>query len=153
MTGIIILILIGLFLFVVEFMLIPGITVAGIGGVACLIGGIFWAYTSQGATVGHITLISTLAATIFTVAIALRAKTWSRFMLNTNIDGSVASSESAENIKPGDVGVTISRLTPMGKARINDIVIEAKSTGAYIDPKTEIVVVRLEGSKAIVKPK
>jgi membrane-bound ClpP family serine protease len=153
MTVVIILILIGLLLFLVEFLLIPGITVAGIGGVACLIGGIFWAYYDLGATVGHITLISTLAATFFTIAIALRAKTWKRFMLDTNISGSVAYAESEEQIKPGDSGVTISRLSPIGKARINNLVVEAKSTGEYIDPKTDIVVIRHEGSKVIVKLK
>lgn len=153
MTLVIILILVGLLLFLVEFLLIPGITVAGVGGVACLIGGIFWAYYSEGTTVGHITLISTLAATAFTVALALRSKTWNKFMLNTNISGSVAQAESEEQIKPGDTGVTISRLSPIGKARINNIVVEAKSTGEYIDPKSEIVVIRHEGSKVIVKPK
>jgi membrane-bound ClpP family serine protease len=153
MTGIIILILIGLFLFVVEFLLIPGITVAGIAGVGCLIGGIFWAYSSHGNMVGHITLVSTIAITLFTIALALRSRTWNKFMLNTNIDGSVASDEATENIKQGDTGFTISRLTPMGKVRINDIVLEAKSTGEYIDPKTEISVIRFEGSKVIVKPK
>ncbi len=74
-------------------------------------------------------------------------------MLDTNITGSVASAESEEQIKPGDTGVTISRLSPIGKARINNLVVEAKSTGEYIDPKTDIVVIRHEGSKVIVKPK
>ena len=153
MTGVIILILIGLFLFVVEFLLVPGITIAGIGGVACLIGGIYWAYADYGNMVGHITLISTLAATFFTIAIALRSRTWSKFMLNTNVAGSIASSENEELIKPGDVGFTISRLSPVGKVRVNDVVLEARSTGSYIDPKTEIIVIRFEGSKVIVKPK
>jgi len=153
MTLIIFLILVGLFLFVVEFLLIPGITIAGIGGVGFLIAGIILAYTGHGNTAGHITLISTIVATAFTVAMALRSKTWNRFMLNTNVESSVDNPTSNESIKAGDVGTTISRLTPMGKARINDIVVEAKSTGAYIDQKTEVEVIRIEGSKVIVKPK
>lgn len=152
MTGVIVLIIIGLFLFVVEFLLIPGITVAGIGGVVCLTGGIFWAYSGYGNTVGNITLISTFAATVITIAFALRPKTWSKFMLNTNVEGSVASDDLAQ-IKPGDEGVSVSRLTPMGKVRINEVVLEARSTGNYIDQKTPIVVIRLEGSVAIVKLK
>ena len=152
MTGVIILILIGLFLFVVEFLLIPGITVAGIGGVACLIGGIFWAYSGYGTVAGNITLIATLAATILTIALALRSKTWKLFMLNTNVEGSVAS-DDIQKVQPGDEGVNISRLTPMGKVRINNIVFEARSTGNYIDPKTPIIFTRFDGSVAIVKPK
>ena len=42
MAGIIILILLGLFLFIVEFVLIPGVTVAGIAGLGCLVGGQLW---------------------------------------------------------------------------------------------------------------
>ncbi len=36
---IIFLILLGLLLFIIEFMLIPGITIAGIGGAICMVGG------------------------------------------------------------------------------------------------------------------
>jgi membrane-bound ClpP family serine protease len=153
MTAIIVLILIGLFLFLVEFLLIPGITIAGIGGVGFLIAGIVIAYTQHGSTVGHITLISTIAVTIFVIAMALRSKTWKYFMLNTNVEGKVENSANSETIKPGDTGVTISRLSPMGKARINGIVVEAKSTGDYIDQKSEIEVIKIDGSKVIVKPK
>jgi membrane-bound ClpP family serine protease len=152
MTGVIILIIIGLFLFVVEFLLIPGITVAGIGGVACLIGGIFWAYNGYGNVAGNITLISTFVATLITIVFALRSKTWSKFMLNTNVEGSVANDDLTQ-VKPGDEGLSVSRLTPMGKVRINEVVLEARSTGNYIDQKTPIVVIRFEGSVAIVKPK
>lgn len=152
MTAIIILILVGLFLFVVEFLLIPGITIAGIGGVGCLIGAVYWAYSTQGVFVGNVTLISTLLVTLATIVIALRSKTWRRFMLNTNVEGSVMQNEIS-SISTGDEGVTISRLTPMGKAKINEIVQEVKSTGGYIDERTPIVVVRMEGPVAIVKPK
>lgn len=153
MTGIIVLIIIGLFLFLVEFLLIPGITIAGIAGVGFLIVGIVLAYTGHGNTAGHITLLSTVIATIFTVAMSLRAKTWSRFMLNTNVDSSVDNPLSNQSVKPGDTGIAISRISPMGKVRINDVVVEAKSTGAYIDQKAEVEVVKIEGSKVIVKPK
>lgn len=153
MTLVIVLILVGLFLFLVEFLLIPGITIAGIGGVGFLIAGIVLAYTDHGNTVGHITLLSTVVATAFTVAMALRSNTWKRFMLNTNVDSSVDNPVANQLIKPGDFGFAISRLTPMGKVRVNDTVVEAKSTGAYLDQKTEIEVVRIEGSKVIVKPK
>ena len=74
-------------------------------------------------------------------------------MLNTNVMGSVATEDLATKIKPGDEGITISRLSPMGKLRINNMVIEASSTGEYINPRTKVVVVRLSGPKVIVKPK
>ncbi|MDD2548918.1 MAG: NfeD family protein [Bacteroidales bacterium] len=153
MTGFIILILVGLFLFVVEFLLIPGVTVAGIGGLASLVGGVFWAYHSFGNTVGHITLFSTVFLTLLTVTLALRSKTWKKFMLNTNIEGSVGDNNEDLGINPGDEGISVSRLSPMGKVRINDKVIEAKSLGEYIDSREDIIVIRIEGAVAIVKLK
>lgn len=142
----------GLLLFEVEFLLIPGITIAGVGAVGCLIGAVYWAYSGYGVTVGNIMLFSALTLTILTIIFALRAKTWRRFMLNTNVEGNVISDE-VEQIAIGDEGITISRLSPMGKVRIKDVVLEAKSTGNYIDQKTPIVVIRMEGSIPIVKPK
>ena len=153
MTGIIIIILIGLFLFLVEFLLIPGITVAGIAGVVFLIGGIVWAYIDLGTTAGHITLVCTVAATALTIGMALRSKTWTRFMLATNIDSQVENPASSDLIKPGDTGITISRLTPMGKVKVHNMVVEAKSTGSYIDQKTEVTIIRVDGPSIIVKPK
>lgn len=96
----------------------------------CILG-----YYGYGSTVGHITLAATMLATILTIAIALRSKTWKRFMLDTSIDGSIASTDDENQVKPGDEGMTISRLTPMGKARFNDRIYEVKSTESMLIKK------------------
>lgn len=153
MTGIILLIIIGLFLFVVEILLIPGVSIAGIAGAISIAAGIVLAYTTQSTLVGHITLIGTAIASVITVVFTLRSRTWKKLMLNTNIDASVDGKVTEDDFKPGDVGITISRLAPMGKARINGQVVEAKSIGDYIEQKTEIEVLKVEGSKVVVKPK
>ncbi len=151
MTGVIIIILIGLFLLLVEFLLIPGITVAGVGGVILIAGGITWAYTGFGTTAGHLTLLGTAIASVTVVVLALRSKTWKYFMLNTNVEGSVDGKIDENQIKVGDAGVSVSRLAPMGKARINGVLVEAKSMGEFIDQKKEVTVIKIEGSKVIVK--
>ncbi len=151
MTGVIIIILIGLFLLLVEFLLIPGITVAGVGGVILIAGGITWAYTGYGTTAGHLTLLGTAIASVTVVVLALRSKTWKYFMLNTNVEGSVDGKIDENQIKVGDAGVSVSRLAPMGKARINGVLVEAKSMGEFIDQKKEVIVIKIEGSKVIVK--
>jgi membrane-bound ClpP family serine protease len=153
MTGIIFLIIIGLVLLLVEFLLIPGITVAGIGGFAFMISGIIWAYVGYGTTTGHITLIITIIASIVLITLSLRSKTWQRFTLATNMESNVETNATTNLIKPGDTGTAISRLAPMGKARINNLIVEAKSTGDYINEKSEIEVIRIEGNNVIVKLK
>ena len=48
LTAIILLIVLGIFLFLVEFLLVPGVTIAGIAGFILLVGGIWVAYDSLG---------------------------------------------------------------------------------------------------------
>ena len=151
-TAIILLIIFGIFLFLVEFLIVPGITVAGIGGAILLGIGVYLAFEFHGARVGGYVLAGTLTGIIITLIISLRSGTWKKLMLNTNVEGNTYNQES-ETIKPGDTGVALTRLNPIGKAMINEIVVEAKSTGNYINEKAEIVVVKPEGSKFIVKPK
>lgn len=152
MTLIIILIVVGLFLLVAEFLIIPGVTVAGIGGFILIILGIYSAYSQHGTVTGHITLLCTAVASIATIALSLRAKTWRWVMLKNSID-SKATDDYDQVVKLGDEGVTISRLAPMGKAKINNIVVEVTALGELIDPQSTIEVVRVEGSKITVKLK
>ena len=152
MTLIIVLIVIGLIFLVAEFLIIPGITVAGIAGFVLIIFGVYLGYSQFGTTTGHIILLSTAVASVATIALSLRAKTWRWATLSTNID-SRAVEEYEHIIKPGDVGITVSRLAPMGKAVINDNIVEVTALGEMIDQQSAVEVVKVEGNKIIVKLK
>jgi membrane-bound ClpP family serine protease len=54
-------------------------------------------------------------------------------------------------VKIGDCGVTISRLSPMGKVLIGGKEYEAKSAEAYIDQRSEVTVIGFENFTIIVK--
>ena len=73
-------------------------------------------------------------------------------MLSSEVSSRVNVIEEGK-VKPGDEGKTISRLAPVGKAIINGDYYEVHSLGEYIEPQTTIVVIRVEFSKIIVKPK
>lgn len=150
MTVIIILILTGLLLLILEFFVVPGITVAGIGGFALIIGGIFMAYGIDAST-GHITLGSTLLASLIILFYALRAKTWNKIMLNSSVN-SHFDTVKEDSIKVGDHGKTITRLNPIGNALVNDQEVEAHCPGKFLDPKTEIEVTEVYKTYIIVKP-
>ncbi len=150
---IIFLIFVGLLLFVIEFMLIPGVTIAGIGGAICLVTGIVMAFISFGTSTGMIVLGVTALVMVVTTVLMLRAKTWSKFMLKTAIDSKVDTVGSEEGkVMPGDRGTTVTRLAPGGKVLVNGEYFEAKSVDLLIDPKQEIEVIRIEDNKLIVKP-
>jgi membrane-bound ClpP family serine protease len=57
-----------------------------------------------------------------------------------------------EKIHVGDTGKTIGRLAPSGKVKVNGEVIEAQSTGGFVDHNTEIKVLKILTNKIIVEP-
>jgi membrane-bound ClpP family serine protease len=142
---------IAILLVLLEIFLLPGITVAGIGGAIFAMGGIFYAY-SVGPTVGHITLVSSTVTFGVTFAWLLRSKSFNKVALHTDVDSTLVSSRDL-GISPGDEGMSVSRLAPIGKARFNDITVEAKSTGDFIDENTPIVVLRVDGYNVLVTTK
>ncbi len=147
-------ILLSIFLFVVEFLLIPGITVAGVGGAILLIAALFMGSKYHGVATGNLLLAGTFVLFVATTVVILKGKTWKRISLHTTIDGNVGAQENKETpVKVGDTGKAVSRLNPMGKVMIAGKVFEAKSLTGYVDQQEEIEVVKVTGSKIVVKPK
>jgi len=148
---VVLLILLGVVLLLVEFLLIPGISIAGVG---CLISfgiAVFLAFRYFGNFVGILVLLLILIATPLFIYFLFKGKATKHMMLNTDIDGKVKNVDK-ELIHAGDEGVTIGRLAPSGKARINDITLEVRSTGSLIDQKTKIKVLKIEGNSVFVEP-
>ena len=152
MATVIILIVLGILLFVIEFLLVPGVTIAGIGGLILTVFGVYKAFNDFGTTIGIWVLIGTLMLSVFVIAMSLRARTWNRLMLRTDIKGTVDTDIREEQIKAGDRGKTLTRLNPMGKVEVNGIVREAKSLEGYINVHSTIEVVEVEGTRISVKP-
>jgi membrane-bound ClpP family serine protease len=152
MAVIIILIVLGILLFVIEFLLVPGVTIAGIGGLILTVFGVYKAFNDFGPAVGIWVLIGTILLSVFVIAMSLRARTWSRLMLKTNVDGTVDKDLTKDQVKEGDRGTTLTRLAPMGKIMVNDLVREAKSVEGFIDEHKDIEIVSIEGTRISVKP-
>lgn len=151
-TIIIILILVGLLFLILEVVVIPGTTVVGIVGFVLMIVAVWQTYVVYGSTSGHLVLGGTLVLTLVGLRFALRSKTWDRVMLKSNIDGR-ANVIPEGSVKVGDVGKSISRIVPTGKALINDEYFEVCSSGEFIDPENDIEVVKIEHNKIFVKIK
>jgi len=150
---IIFLIILGILLFLVEFLIVPGITIAGIGGAISIITGIVLTFYYQGPVSGLIVLICTALLIGLTIVFMLKAGTWRRLMLNKAIDGKVDFVRMEEGrIKTGDRGKTITRLNPMGKVMVGDEYYEAKALDELIDQNSDVEIVKIESNKIIVKP-
>ncbi len=148
MGFIITLILVGLVLIFAEIMLIPGVGVAGILGLVSMGGSCFYAFSSFGNTVGGIVTTVNVVLLVAMTVYVLRAKTWKRMSLETNI-----SSKAVENVTlaVGDRGKTVTRLAPMGSARFGNNIVEVKALEGMMDPETPVEVVLIEDNRIYVK--
>ena len=145
------LLIVAIVLILLEIFFLPGITLAGIGGFIFAAGGIIFAYSAE-TMIGHISLIASIL--VFGIAFVwlMRSNSFSRVALKTDINSKLTSSRDL-GIQPGDEGITLSRLAPIGKARINGINVEAKSEEELLDENTPVIVVRVDSYNVIVKPK
>ena len=146
-----ILLVFGVALVVAEIFLIPGVGFAGIFGFLSLAASVTLAYVYISPMAGHITLCAAVLVAILAIVVFLRGKTLEKMALKADITAKV-DLMSGLNVKVGDVVKTSSRLAPMGKVRIGDTEVEAKSTGAFIDPETAVSIEKIEGNIVLVKP-
>ena len=144
------LIVIGMVLMLTEIMLIPGVGVAGILGFLSIGGACYLAFCEFGTMVGIIVLASNAIVLILLLIWVLRAQTWKKFTLNTNIDSKAVSTETV--IAIGDFAKTVTRLAPIGSIRFNNKVIEAKALEGMIDSGVDVEVVLIEDNKIYVSP-
>jgi membrane-bound ClpP family serine protease len=149
---IVLLIVLGLSLLIIEFFMLPGITIAGIAGSLFIGGGIIIAYRYYGLTGGHWALFSTMLAAGLMFYLSFRAKTWDRLSLKSSIDSAVETVDE-NTIKAGDAGLSVSRLNPMGKVLVNNQIVEAHCPGQFIDENQPLEVVKVFKTHIIVKPK
>lgn len=148
--AIIVLILIGLLLLILEFAVIPGVTIAGIGGVAMLIASVYLAFSEYGMLAGFLTLMLILITGPFLFYYFFKTRAGKKMVLDTNIDGKVETFNT-DHFKTGDTGITAGRLAPTGKVKMNGETVEAQSTGIFIDHNKPVRVVRVLPNKLIVE--
>lgn len=152
MTILIILLLIslGILLLLLEFAVIPGFTIFGVGGIALLCYSVYLAFVHYGTFAGIVTVVFLITLIPVLFFKFLKSKAGKKMQLGTKITGVVDVLEK-ERFKVGDQGKAISRLAPIGKVEINQHIVEGKSTGDFIDDGATVEVVSLQDNKLIVK--
>lgn len=145
---IITIIVLALILLLIEILIIPGIGIPGVAGTALFLIGIILAYQID-ANTGHVTLGISGALSVFLAILAFNNKTWDKLAHKEEITARVDAIASFITI--GSKGKTISRLNPIGKAMIDEQVMEVSSKGEYIEEGSQIEVVKIESNKVFVK--
>ncbi len=153
MTILIILFLIflGILLLLLEFVVIPGITIAGIGGVVLLGASVYLAFDAYGVLAGIITLAFVIIAVPIVVYRLFESRAGKKMLLNSEIDGHVDKIDDLL-IKVGDEGITLGRLAPTGRVKINNLSMEAKSAAGFVDQNVKIKVIEVYRTQVLVEP-
>jgi membrane-bound ClpP family serine protease len=152
LTIIAVLLIVGFLFLLLEILVMPGTAFSGIIGFALIAVAIWQAYAILGTRAGNLVLLGSVLLSIVSLSLALKSGTWKKAALSNSINSRVNVIE-LDKVKVGDVGRTVSRLAPMGKALINGIYWEVGSNGAMIDENSEVEVIKIENNKIIVKLK
>lgn len=144
------LILLGIILMLAEMLLVPGVGVAGFGSLASLAGACWYAFEKVSTKAGIIVTAIVLIILIAMMIVILKKKTWKRFELKDEIQSQ--TNLDVEKIKIGDRGFTLTRLAPMGTAKIEGTTVEVKSAdNSMLDPGVQIEVTEIIDNIIMVK--
>jgi membrane-bound ClpP family serine protease len=142
---------IGLILIIVEVIFIPGTTFVGIAGFIFLVIGVAFSFSYFGREVGWMVFGSSAVLSGGLFYLAFRTNAWSRFALKSTIDSKVNEGE-LDTFVLGQEGVAISTLRPVGKAEINNKIVEVTTLGDYAESGTKVRIIKVSTNQIIVEP-
>lgn len=148
---IILLAALSLLLFAVEALLVPGFGLPGIAAAACAIAADVLVYTEYGTLPALLLFLAATAVVLFFLWWFSRSKALHAMSLQASIDSTNATSAQL-SVRPGDRGVATTRLALIGNAAIDGKSVEVKSTGAFVDPGTPVIVVSVSEAQILVEP-
>ncbi|MFY0592865.1 NfeD family protein [Roseivirga sp.] len=147
---IVLLILIGLILVIVELIFIPGTTIFGILGALLVAVGVFFTYENYGNTIGTYVFIGSALTGGGLLIYGLKAKTWKKFALTSQIDSKVKEGYT-DILRENMTGLAMSDLKPIGKVEFEGKAYEVTSQDGLIDSGSEVRITRINRNKIIVK--
>lgn len=169
--------IVGLVFIAAELFVIPGFGVAGMGGLALVLGSLVMASRravlpqsgEQMMSLGYDILTVMGAFAGFVIAILLLSNYigeipgLSRLTLKPPVAYEAVSGEEVapanqallpgwQRIEVGDIGSTISPLRPSGKMQVNDFTVDVVTEGDFVDSGSQVKVIGKQGSRVVVRP-
>jgi membrane-bound serine protease (ClpP class) len=176
----ILLLFIGVALLLVEIFVLPGFGVAGILGIACLLIGLFgmlvrnapdelpWPHTAadwQALSSNMLALAVGFAGFILAAWLLSRYLPKLPFMSGLVLAPTPAAAggggsrismtsppeSSGTGVQVGEIGEVIATLRPAGKARFGEAVVDVVADGEFLQPGTEVEIIKISGSRVVVR--
>jgi len=146
--------ILGILLLLIE-VFIPGFGFFGIAGIFSIFGSVIMAFPNieQALISILVSLIISSVIIYFMVKYLIKAPLFDRIILGTKQEISEGYTVSDKDLShlTGVKGKAITSLRPAGAAMINEKKYDVLTEGEFVPKDSEIIVVRVEGSKIIVK--
>jgi len=169
----------GIFLLLIEFLILPGFGIAGFAGIICIFAGLFgmliknppdkapWpqdAIAWSDFTWGVVGLSAGFAG--FIVLAWLLSKYLPRIQFLSGLilvpavprqSGEIPLSMTTPlesktvSIKMGDSGEVVSKLRPTGKAKFGDAIVDVVAEAEFLDKGTKVEIIEIQGNRVVVK--
>lgn len=157
----------GVFLLCIEIFVLPGFGAAGIGGIACIVLGLYlsltrvvmpqytWEYDRLGDAVTTLAL-SSVAFTIFAIALGYllpKTRMFNRLVLATAqpiAGGYTVQVPDEVRVMVGLRGTASSFLRPAGRGRFGNRTLDVVTRGEFIDKGRPIEIIEAEGNRLVV---
>lgn len=161
----------GVILVFVELLLFPGVVVVALAGAVLMVGSLLWAMVDYypnapewpsfgvflqpianlGTALGFSGIILYFLAQFFPQLPFFRRLVLTASQPEGDSLMCGASLPKESGIRTGDRGKALSMLRPVGRAEFHGVVLDARAEGEFLAPGTSVVVLRVEGSEAIVQ--
>jgi membrane-bound ClpP family serine protease len=145
------LIILGDILVLAELLLVPGTILTGLLGLGSIVGSCYLAYDNISPTVSIIIFVVNIVVLVVATILLLRAKTWHKLSLETNIESRVDEKPEDKGLQVGLEGISTTRLAPMGKVEFQGTATEVTSEDGVIDPRTAVTISKIQDNKIYVK--
>ncbi|MBO8125810.1 MAG: nodulation protein NfeD [Firmicutes bacterium] len=145
---------VGLVLLLLEFFVVPGFGLTGIGGIALILLSVFLAFNNFSAGLAAVSVALLVSVILILIGFKKlpKSRLWTKLSLGTSLSteaGYVSRTTKADMV--GKAGEAITALRPSGAALIEGERVDVVSEGGWIEPKTKIIVTKIEGPRIVVR--
>jgi membrane-bound ClpP family serine protease len=95
--------------------------------------------------------LGTTFAAAGTLYLSFRKGAWEKFSHKTSIDSKV-NEGMADHLAPGEEGMSISALRPMGSAEFDGKIFEVKTNGEFVDNGVKVRILKIRSNDILVEP-
>ena len=143
------LLILGIILILIEILFIPGTTIFGILGIISIFSSNYLSYIYFGVEIAILYSIINSIICLIIIIYSLKSNTWDKISLK-KVHNEKVDKNRYDDLKVGDLGLTISSLKPYGKGKFSNKIYEIKSSENFIDEGKKIKIINILQDKILV---